>query len=128
MPEVLIPIDEQQRPKGKVYFVPESLYNELVRRVAQSNPPTADWLISAATYRGGLTLSSKSGAIDTTDWSASYDLDVFAADAHVRIPFGGLGTNLLPDGVRLDGRPIRFRWAGNRELEFTAAEAGHHAA
>jgi hypothetical protein len=127
VPEVLIPIDEQQHPKGKVYLVPESLYNELVRRVAQANPPTADWLISAATYHGGLTLSSKSGAIGTTDWSASYDLNVFAADAHVRMPFGGLGTNLLPDGVRLDGRPIRFRWTDSRQLEFTAAEAGHHA-
>jgi hypothetical protein len=125
IPEVLIPKDDPQHPGGKVYLVPESLYNELARRAARLSPTASQWLITAATYRGGLVHTSTPGTIDTIDWSASYELDVFAPSAHVRIPFG-LGTNLLPDGVRLDGQPIRFHWAGSRELVFDVADAGHH--
>ena len=39
---------------------------------------------------------------------------------HIWIPLGDSSTNLLPDGVRLDGLPIQFQWevrqgAGSRE-------------
>ena len=52
IPQVLIPIDDQQHLKGKIYLVPEGLYAELIRRGDRTTEPTTlNWLIPGATYR-----------------------------------------------------------------------------
>ena len=115
--EVWIPSDDQQHLKGSVYLVPEGLYRKLVRRSGPPSPGNApqNWLITDATYRGGLTRHEKTTTLDTTDWSATYDLDVLSPSAHVWIPLEDSGANpspvnLLPDGVRLDGKAVLFQW------------------
>jgi hypothetical protein len=114
--DVWIPSDDQRHLKGSVYLVPEKLYRELVRRGGRSSEDAPqNWLITGAMYQGGLTRQEKTAALDTTDWSATYDLDVLSPIAHVWIPLGDPGTNplpvnLLPDGVRVDGHAIQFQW------------------
>ena len=111
IPDVLIPTDDQQHLKGKVYLVPEGLYHELFRRADRSSPPAPlNWLITGAKYQGGLVRQTNAAVLDSTNWSAIYDVEVLAPPAHIWIPLGDSSTNLLPDGVRLDGVPIQFQW------------------
>ena len=47
--------------------------------------------------------------------------------AHVRLPFGGALTHLVPDGVRLDGAPTRFAWENSgRELAIEIPRGAAH--
>ncbi len=129
VPVVLIPCDDQQQPKGNVYLVPQTLYDALHRRFAGAGDTSAagQWLISTATYRGGLTRDAASETVGSTDWQATYELETFVVGTHVRLPFGGPSVNLLPDGVRLDGRPLRFTLGnGAAELSFRVPDVGRH--
>ncbi len=137
--DVLIPRGEQERPKENVYLVPEPLYRELTRFPGNDARPTENWLLTSAMYRGGIVRSAPSGSLETADWSAEFDLEVFSLPAHVRIPLDGPGTNLLPDGLRIDGQPAIFQWESNpdgvvsgdsdaarRGVGFEIAAIGHH--
>lgn len=149
IPAVLIPCDAQQQPKGDFYLVPEGLYLRLIRRgelSSDTNDDSQHWLITSANYRGGLVRldnagSAGSGALGsallgTTDWSAEYDLEVFSLPAHIAIPFGDNDTNLLPDGLRVDGKTIPFQWekvqpaarSESQTLRHTATANGRPAA
>ncbi len=126
--EVLVPIDANQRITGHQVFVPEPLYRELSRRPAASGPATtSNWLLTSALYQGGLSNKADQLGLGKADWIARYELEVLSPNSRVRIPFGGDGTNLLPDGVRLDGRPIEFqKLDGPPGLALTVADVGRH--
>ncbi|HEV3415202.1 MAG TPA: hypothetical protein VG056_00230, partial [Pirellulales bacterium] len=125
--DVLIPTDDQQHPTGKECLVPEPLYNELFRRAGRGAAPDQDWLIASAAYRGRLARESLPNVAPTGDWTARFDLETYRNLAHVQIPFGGEGTNLTPDGVRLDGGAIQFEWRNSgRSLAIEVPLAGRH--
>ncbi len=125
--DVLIPVDAQQNPTGTSILVPEPLYIELSHRVSHANDAGGDWLISAATYRGSLARDAETFALGAENWTARYELETFAGQVVVQIPFGGEGTNLVPDGVRLDGHPAPFESSSlRRTLACRVSEAGPH--
>ncbi len=128
VPDVLIPTDDEQHLKGKVYLVPEGLYHELFRRANPSpSPPPSNWLITGAKYEGGLVRQANTAALDSTNWSATYDVEVLASPARIWIPLGDSSTNLLPDGVRLDGLGIQFQWEVRHGAGGTEPGAGKSA-
>ncbi|HEV2971624.1 MAG TPA: hypothetical protein VGY55_16730 [Pirellulales bacterium] len=125
--DVLIPTDDQQHPKGNDYLVPEPFYDELVRRAGRAAAPEQDWLIASAAYRGRLARESQQTVAPTGDWTADFDLETFRPRANVQIPFGGEGTNLAPDGVRLDDGAIQFEWKNSeRSLAIEVPLPGRH--
>ncbi len=125
--QVVIPTDDKQPTTGHHYLVPEPFYNELVRRAARSSGQPPDWMIAAASYRGGFVHAADQTTFDATDWSALYELELLAPRASVRIPFGGDGVNLLPDGVTVDGRAVPFQWeAAKKHLVVDVSGSGHH--
>ena len=125
--DVLVPIDDQQNPKGRELLVPEPLYQQLVQRAGRRTETSHDWLITRAMYQGRLGHGLGLAALGATDWTARYDLETFNRQVQLQIPFGGEGTNLVPDGVRLDGTPIQFEWRNSgRSLAIEIPEAGPH--
>ncbi len=126
--EVLIPVDKDQQPSGRQMFVPEPLYQALARRretAATASPP--NWLLTDATYRGAIAQAADSFEPGKDAWNATFDLETLDPNAQVEIPFGGDGANLLPDGVRLDGRTVEFKTLDNRRgLALSVPAAGHH--
>jgi hypothetical protein len=102
---VLAPIDAQRKPVGGKLYVPEPLYQELLRRAAAAEKPTA-WMIVGATYRGGLLREAASGRLTPGTLRAEYDLRVFQRAARVQLPFDAAAAGLLPGSLLLDGQPV----------------------
>ncbi|HEY2147715.1 MAG TPA: hypothetical protein VGH32_07240 [Pirellulales bacterium] len=125
--DVLIPTDDQQRPVGRVLLVPERLYEQLVRRAGRPTDARNTWLITSAAYRGQLAHGSGQTAVGAVDWIAHYELQTFDRNAQVSLPFAKEGINLVPDGVRLDGKVVEFDWKDSgRNLAIVIPEAGLH--
>ncbi len=123
---VFVPVDARRKPVGGKVYVPAAFYQELYRRSAPVEKPSA-WMILAAVYSGELTKEAVSGRLTVNGLRAQYDLRVFHRATRVRIPLPAEGANLLPDGASLDGRPIELEWeADTRSFAFEAAEPGDY--
>jgi hypothetical protein len=122
---VLIPVDEDDKPTGEPYQVPEGLYQELHRRAAVGTEEPQGWILTAATYRGSLVWQGPPERLEPGELRVSLSLEVFTPQTEVRLPLGRQGINLAPDGATLDGRVIQPEWEDEgRVLVFEVAEAG----
>ncbi len=125
--EVFIPVDNQQRPTGGKYQVPETLFQQLSRRAEQITRQPRGWLLTGATYRGRLSLQADLRRLAVDEFKAIYDLRVFARGRTICIPLNASELTLLPGGSKLDGRPIAVRWdAEQRAVEFEVEEPGQY--
>jgi hypothetical protein len=124
---VFVPIDAKKNPIGDKVYVPETLYQELYRRMATPTEKPQGWLILQAKYRGTLTADAGVGHCTLNTLHAQYDLQVFGRNARVHLPFSAEGANLLPNGALLDGRVIESEWDSEAaSLVFTIAEPGEY--
>lgn len=122
---VLIPVDEHQRPTGANYFVPEGLYQQLQRPVSASGVDSQSWLLRSALYRGTLVRQSAPEQLVLNELKASFELEVFQPSTRIELPFGREGVNLLPEGARLDGRILQPEWQEKEgTLGFDVREPG----
>ena len=107
---VLIPVDEQEKPTGGSYYVPEAFYQELRRRSATLSEEPQGWLLREATYRGTLARQAAAAQWVMTELKAVFDIEVFNRSVRVQIPLSREGANLQAESVTLDGRVIQPEW------------------
>ncbi|HEY2882462.1 MAG TPA: hypothetical protein VGJ15_08515, partial [Pirellulales bacterium] len=125
--QVLIPIDKNRQPTGGLYHLPVAFYDELLRRTDTESPAPPKYLITQAKYRGAIV--GNAGSIDFagSDWRGEFEIESMSDRAVVRLPLGGDGTALVPDGVQVDGRPQPFRWdEASGRLEVELHRSGAH--
>ena len=122
---ILIPVDEQMQPTGDKYQVPEDFYKELHRLTTAATEQPQGFLLGEATYRGELTWQPAPERLVLSELKATFHVEVLSPSARVRIPFGGEGPNLAPDGALLDGRPIQPELQQSA-LVFSVPEPGGH--
>ena len=122
---VLIPVDQNDKPTGEPYQVPEGLYKELHRRAAAGTEEPQGWLLTSATYRGSLVWQGPPERLAPGELKARFSLQVFNPQTQVRLRLGHHGINLVPDGATLDGRLIQPEWQEDgRVLAFDVADTG----
>ncbi|REJ67365.1 MAG: hypothetical protein DWQ31_11320 [Planctomycetota bacterium] len=109
---LVIPIDENRRPVGNTYFVPEELYEFLVRRAGMAEQPRADWLITRTVYRANLDPAAAPVERQLGGFVAQIDLETFADQMTVVLPFRREEARLRGP-VMLDGLPVETRWRGD---------------
>ena len=124
---VLVPVDESNRPSGGINYLPSSFYDELLQRTNAKHNEGPAWLFTAATYQAEFESSTAALGFSSSDWDCVYEVDTFVDRAIVRLPVGGNGAVLVPNGVELDGQAAPFQWDEHRaRLEVSAGEAGKH--
>ena len=124
---VFMPVDENQKPTGGKYLVPEEFFDRLYRGAATRAEKPQGWLIAGATYRASLTKDPATQRFAVEQLVADFDLRVFDASARVRIPFRHEEVRLLPGEALLDGRPIQPEWESDgRALAMDIAEPGDY--
>jgi hypothetical protein len=122
--QVFVPTDADQNPTDDQVWVPQDLYEELLRRnAAQQREPT-EWLLGSAKYKAQLTRDPMSGSLTVDQFKASFELDVFSPNTQVKIPFKA--EDLIPAFSRafLDGREIAIEFdPSNGLLSFGVPDA-----
>jgi len=124
---VFIPADDQGRPTGERYKVPEPFYAELRRRASEALGKPHGALLKGANYEATLVRSASPMGLDVSELVARFELHVFDVGTPVRIPLAAQGLAVLPATARLDGRTIDIAWDSSRAaLEFVAGEPGDY--
>ncbi len=104
---VFIPVDDKEQPTNDKYQVPEQLYDELQRRVADASGTTAGCLVRAARYQLSVSRDAMNDALVPNDVRVQYDVLVLRPDAVLRLPVIGVRTGLV---AQRDGREIDLEW------------------
>ena len=107
--EVIVPIDNEQRPAGANYLIPKELFSELYRQAAIASGQPKGLLITHALYQGTLSRDPVSKRLGLFQLKASFDLQVFQANADLAFPFPRESTSPVL-AARLDGRAIPVVW------------------
>jgi hypothetical protein len=125
--DVLVPVDHQDHPVGDHLLLPQPLYDAISARIARHDGKADEALLMSATYRGSLVQDASGKPVISRDWSAHFEFETFAAGTKLQFRFGGGDVHLIPDGVRIDGRPSEFEWKDSgRSLAFMVRDAGRH--
>ncbi|MCL6501187.1 MAG: hypothetical protein K6T86_00790 [Pirellulales bacterium] len=125
--QVLIPVDEQRRPTGDRYLVPEEFRNLLRERAMEARGTPRAWMLQEALYTGTLARDAGQGSLRPAGFVARLSVRVFTAGARLAIPFGEGGTAVQAALATLDGNPIDAQWdAEVRVLRTEPLEAGEH--
>lgn len=107
---VYIPIDDDQKPTGGKYYVPEEMLKQLQRiATAAQNHPTG-WMITEAVYRGSITRDTLQRRLSVSELKGVFELRVFEPNVQIRIPLDRDAVPAAGDPVRLDGRPVKPEW------------------
>ncbi len=121
--DVLVPVDAQQRPAGRLY-VPAPLYDRLNQAAQAGRERLRDFLVRNALYRGALVWQASPEQMTLGQLSVSFDLEVFRP-GRVRIPLAQQGSQLVAEQALLDGRPIAVAWeADGKAFSFQVEEPG----
>ena len=124
---VFIPIDAQEKPVGDKYYVPEGLFGQLQRLAAGRSTPPQGWLIHEAAYRGAMTWRGPGEPMALDELKATFDLEVYARHARVRIPLGGGGVRPGSQGPLLEGRALQVDPAApDGQLVFDVTDPGRY--
>ena len=136
---VLIPMDAKEKPVGDKYYVPEDLFGRLQRLATilrmvpgqssapHDHPADGALLIHEASYHGTMAWHPSGEELVLEELKATLDLEVFAQGVRVRIPAGGGGVLLAPQGPLLEGRAIRAEWSdADGRLSFDVADPGRY--
>jgi hypothetical protein len=107
--DVFIPTDDQGKPAGDKYYVPEELFNQLHRQAAAADP-ARQWLIRKAEYQATLAWQAAPEGLTVERLKAVFHLWSFESRSRVRIPLARSAAELLESETTLDGRPARPQW------------------
>jgi hypothetical protein len=122
---VFIPSDDQGRPTGDRYSVPENLYSALVAASRSSVTGASDWSIVDADYRVTLVDDVAQLGLEVSELSATFELQVDRAGATVRLPIARQALASHEVFATLDGRPIATTWnEAGTSLACTAQTTG----
>jgi len=109
---VVIPIDQDRNQVGDSYFIPQVLYDELIRSSVVKQSPDEAWIITGGVYRGVVVPSAADAAQQLTDFTATFDLQTFSDGAVVEIPLSREEV-AYQGNATLDGRLARAGWSEN---------------
>ncbi|REK11583.1 MAG: hypothetical protein DWQ37_13805 [Planctomycetota bacterium] len=124
---VVVPVDEDQQPVDDKYYVPEKLYEELLRLDDAGSGRPKQWLVRRAVYRGALARDPASGDLHVARHRAQFDLHVFQNPAAVRLPLSREPWEAAIASARLDGRTIGVRFTSAGEaLDLGQLAAGEY--
>lgn len=122
---IFIPSDEEGKPVGERYWIPQSLRSALRRRALIVTGEPHGWLISDAVYDVSLGRSDLDGRINVVDFTVKYDLQVLSTNTRIRIPLSREMASLAPDSALLDNQPIEPYWEeGGQALLCDVLEPG----
>ncbi len=98
---VLIPVDEQGRPTGEKYQVPEPLWTRLTRLLAEANER---YLMPSVRYRAQMVRSVDGATWTIPEVQATLEVDVLQAPCFFPLPFAFPQKEEVPS-VYVNGRP-----------------------
>jgi len=104
---VFIPVDSDNQPVGKTYYVEEALFKALHQRAKSESEGPIDWLLASATYRGQMEWDSDPRRLALTTLTGSFVVEVFGHHAEVHIPVGGLAGDAMSWQISVDGKTTR---------------------
>lgn len=110
MYRVFVPVDADQKPVGDKLYVPDELYEDLLRKAAEISGRPKDWIITRGTYQGTLARDPATSRLELVELKARFDLRVFQANVPVRVPLARESWSGAITGARLDGRTIPVEW------------------
>lgn len=110
VPRVFVPVDDQGRPTGGRYLVPESLDRQLRQRARDVADEPAGWVLRSADYRVALSREPVMGRYTHSGVAASFELRVFDEGAVVALPLDAAEVSVEPDSALLDGRNVDALW------------------
>ncbi len=123
---VLFPIDEERQPTGSKVFVPEPLYEKLLKEAAAASGRPQGWLISRAEYEGSVSRDGASAGNAITAFKARFDINVFQSNAPVRLPFAHDGWQQAVGSARLDGKSLTLNWQDEDGVLVGPLSVGRH--
>lgn len=124
---VLIPVDDERRPTGDRYHVPEEFRDRLRERAMEVRGQPRGWLLQKALYSGSLVQDAGQGRLRPAALTAAFTLRVFAPATPLAIAFGPGEAAVQTELATLDGNPIEVQWdAETRMLRTEPLEAGEH--
>jgi hypothetical protein len=124
---VLVPIDAEQQPVGNKYYVPDALYEDLLRRAAEICGRPRAWVVSRGAYVGALSRDPATSRIDLSRLEMKFDLQVFQTNLPVQLPLPRDAWGAAIRGARLDGRSLRPEWnSAGDALVIGSLTAGAH--
>ncbi len=125
--QLLIPVDDQQRPAGDKYYLPEKMYEDLSRLAANVKRQQQGWLLAGAVYKGELSREVAADKYRIERLQAIFDLQVLGEAMQVRLPMRRDEVSLAPDAASVDGRPVLPVWESDgTALVVEVAQPGRH--
>jgi hypothetical protein len=112
---VLVPIDAQQQPVDGKYYVPDALYESLLRQTSLVSGQPQQWIVSRAKYRGTLTRDPLTSRLRLPRLNVRFDVHVFQNNARVQIPLSReiWAPTILTARVDGKNRPLVWNAAGD---------------
>ena len=124
---VYVPVDADQKPAGGKYYVPDELYEELLRKAAAVSGTPKDWIVTRGTYQGTLSRDPATSRLGLSGLKARFELRVFQTNVPVRLPLSRNSWGSVILAARLDGRNIPVVWnATGDALMLGPLEADEH--
>lgn len=122
---VFIPSDDDGKPTGQRYLVPEELYKALRQRALEARGEPEGWLLRGAHYQASFDRAMGGNVLQIEDCVASFNIEVLSPAARVTIPLGASGLAEVPRQGLLDGRVVPLDWQAKAgKLECVIADPG----
>lgn len=122
---VLIPVNDQQQQTGGLVYVDHELRSALLQpgATAIDRPPC---LMTRLDLRAQLG-RDETGQLIGGNWESEIEVEMLAERGSLELPLGADGSTLIPDGVKLDGKPASFhRTDGADKLTLELEGRGRH--
>ena len=127
-PWVFIPVDENGTPSGGNYYIPLEMFRKLHQETNAETAAERDtYFYHHASYAGKLRASSAPGSADALildTITATFDLEVLAADTRVRLPMRASEIHLSA-GASLNNVPVMPLWE-DEKLAFDIPKPGRY--
>ncbi|MGC4004222.1 MAG: hypothetical protein QM811_14325 [Pirellulales bacterium] len=122
---ILLPVDEAGKPIGETVFVSQSF----ARRYALSDESTVmetpGFLLETSDYLGEITSGATVDRPRMGVWNVELRGFALESGRWAEFNFDERRTAILPDGVRLNGQPVEWRWSNDHtRLSIRIARAG----
>ncbi|MCH7725835.1 MAG: hypothetical protein IH991_05045 [Planctomycetes bacterium] len=122
---VLIGMDDQQQPAGKLVYMPTKFNDEILNREANLGRIAKDWIATSAEYE--CVMREEVGRpLTAHELVARFELNA-TRPCRVSLPVSRENLVLLPKRGKLDSQPIPLDWSTDEShLEFDIAQPGLH--
>jgi hypothetical protein len=121
---VFIPCDDQGKPTGGRYSVPEAFYNALVDRASSTGATSPAWSLRAANYRLALSDNVAARGLEVTELIATFDVVVERTGAKILLPLRRDAVSTADNAVKVDGQVVDVVWDDASTMSIEAPMSG----